>query len=148
MGSLQPQTDLFGGGALELPRPIPVQPGRFALADRLATAMSRAMTTAGQPRHTVAARIQALTGKRLTENVLNNMASMSRHDQVPNLLQAMAFDAVTGLHALLDLYAGALGGRVIFGEEIVALELGKVALAKRQLSQRGHYLNKIVGVGR
>lgn len=141
------QADLFGG-ALEMPAALPIQPGRFALAEKVATAMSRAMSASGQPRRSVAERIQALTGRRLTENVLNNMASMSRTDQAPSLIQAMAFDAVTGLHALLDLYAGALGGRVIFGEEIVALELGKVALAKRQLSQRGNYLNKIAGVRR
>lgn len=129
------QTDLFGGGAVELPQPIPLMAGRFALADKVATVMSRAMGACNVHRRDIAARVQALTGKRLTENGLDNMAAMSRPDRLPSFLQAMAFDAVTEQHALLDLYAGALGGRVIFGRDLVALERGRVVLAREDLRQ-------------
>ncbi|BBL70369.1 hypothetical protein MoryE10_09750 [Methylogaea oryzae] len=140
------QTDLFGGGALELPQPIPVAPGRFALGLQVAVAMSRAMKESGIPRKEIAARVAALSGKRLTESVLDNMAAPSRPDTSPQFLQAMAFDAVTERHALLDLYAGALGGRVIFGDDILALEEGRLVLAQRALRQKGAQLKRVASI--
>ncbi|HWP00023.1 MAG TPA: hypothetical protein VNL74_05270 [Methylococcus sp.] len=73
---------------------------------------------------------------------------MSRPDHVPNLLQAMAFDAATGEWALLAMYAEAAGGRVIFGDDLVALELGRAAMIKRQAIQRETFLKKVAGIGR
>lgn len=137
------QTDLFGGGAVELPQPIPLAAGRFALADKVATAMSRAIDAAGAARPDLAARVTALTGKRLTLSVLNCMTAMSRPDHVPSLLQAMAFDAATGQWALLKFYAEAAGGRVIFGRDLVALERGRVVLAEEDLRERKAELKRV-----
>lgn len=99
------QQDLFGGGTVHLPQPIPIAPGRFALGDRVAVTMSRTIDACSVDRPDLASRITALTGKRLPLSVLNAQTAMSRPDHVPNLLQAMAFDAATGKWALLEMYA-------------------------------------------
>lgn len=142
------QADLFGDGVLDLPQPIPVAPGRFALAGKVATAMARAIDTSAIARPDIAARMTALTGKRVSLAVLNAMTAMSRPDHVPNLLQAMAFDATTGLWSLLQLYAEAAGGKIIFGDDLVALELGRVAQAREALHRRDVYLKKVAGARR
>lgn len=139
------QEDLFGGGAVHLPQPIPIAPGRFALSDRVAVTMRRAIDACEITRQDLANRITALTGKRFSLSRLYGMTAMSHPDHVPSLLQAMAFDAATGKWALLEMYAEAAGGKVIYGDDIVALEMGRVAQARQALRKRDAYLKKVAG---
>lgn len=142
------QQDLFGGGTVHLPQPIPIAPGRFALGDRVAVTMSRTIDACSVDRPDLASRITALTGKRLPLSVLNAQTAMSRPDHVPNLLQAMAFDAATGKWALLEMYAEAAGGKVIYGEDIAAFEVGRAVMVKKLAGQRERDALRSVGVGR
>lgn len=136
------QHDLFGC-VVNMPHPIPIAPERFALGERIATVMSRAIRSSGIDRTSIAARISALTGKRTTLSVLNAQTAISRPEHSPSLLHAMAFDAVTGEWSLLKFYADAAGAQVIFGDDIIALELGRVVQARQALRRRDSYLKKI-----
>jgi hypothetical protein len=142
------QQDLFGGGPVHLPQPIPIAPGRFALSDQVAFTMSRAIAASEVTRPDLINRVTALTGRRLSMSRLYGMTAPSNPDHVPNLLQAMAFDAVTGQWALLEMYAEAAGGKVIYGDDIMAYELGRAAMVKRLASQRERAVIRSAGVGR
>ena len=144
------QLDLFGDGVIQIPHAIPIQPGKFAIHEKVSVAISRALDSAKESRPVICTRITALTGKRLPLSILNCWSAMSRPDHIPNLLQAIAFDAVTERLALLRLFATSLGYVVITGDDIIALEMGRVELAKlqvkRQLRLRNAYLKKAAGV--
>ncbi|TAN50858.1 MAG: hypothetical protein EPN21_07870 [Methylococcaceae bacterium] len=85
----------------------------------------------------------------MTLSVLDAMAAQSKSGHVPSLLQAMAIDAITGEWALLQFYADAAGAKVIFADDIVALEMGRLALAQEQLrkevKKRSDGLKRIAG---
>lgn len=99
---------------------------------RIANAMSRAMKACPDDRYQVAAHMSRILGRQVSKHMLDAYAAASKDAHIPNLAFCIAFDSATGTKELLNLHAALSGCTVLFGEESLRAELGRLELQEQE----------------
>jgi len=137
--------DLFGDAQ-------PVQAGSLACSVEIAHTMSEAIKAAHQERHItreeVALRMSRYLGKNVSLAMINAYTAESRESHNLSLERAVAFDHATESFALLQLHARKCGAQVLMGRDVLLAELGRIELAKRELSEREKAVRVLARGGR
>jgi hypothetical protein len=121
----------------EVPTAAGDSDGALSIAKEISAAMNQAIKDCGLPREEIADRMGKLLGQEsISKHILDAYTSISREAHKINLQRAIAFDAATGLHALLELYAKFAGGRVFIGRDALLAELGRAEVLRDELSQQ------------
>jgi hypothetical protein len=107
----------------DIPQPV-TGPGSLDCRRQIAGVMSEALK--GLDRYLVAAEMSRYLGREISKHMLDAYTSESRENHIPPLDTAMAFDLATQGHALADLYAGKIGGRILLGNDALDAEIGKL----------------------
>lgn len=120
----------------EVPVSVGNGDGALSIANEIAAAMKRGLDDCGHTREVVAERMGLLLGQTISKHILDAYTAVSRETHHINLQRAIAFDAATGTHALLELYAKFAGGRVFIGRDALLAELGRAEVLRDELSQQ------------
>ena len=129
----------------EIPAPAPTTPGSLNLSREIAAVMSDALKGCPYDRIEVAARMTRMLGKEVSLSMLNAYTAESRETHIPPLDKAIAFDAATDGHALADYFAGKRGGRVLFGEEALLAELGRLEQLRDEIEHKRKKIHQLLG---
>lgn len=125
-----------------------VAPGSLASAIEIAHTMGDALKRCAFTREEVAERMGHALGKPVTVAVLNAYTAPSRDDHNISLERAIAFDAATGVHALLHLHARKCDGVALLDKDKAFAELGRLEHERRELAERERALRTLLRVGR
>lgn len=134
--------DLF-----EVPSPAPQTPGSMNYSREIAATMSQALKDCPFDRVEVAARMTRLLGREVSLSMLNAYTAESRDMHNISLERAIAFDAATEGYALLNLYSGKLGCRVMVGKESLLAELGRIDQMKVDLARQEKAIKQFLDRG-
>lgn len=132
----------------EVPRAAPTTPGSMAFSREIAAVMSDALKKYPYDRPDVAARMTRLSGREMTLSMLNAYTAESRETHNISLERAIVFDVATEGHALLDFYAGKLGGQVLWGKETLQAELGRLQIMEADIKRQKQAIKEHLGRGR
>jgi len=126
---------------IEAPTP---REGMVDLDVELRDALNEAISKAPITRAEIAAKMSDLTGRDITQAMLNAYTGESRQDHNFPFRYAAAFEVVTESFALTHLLARARGGRVLLGEQALLAEVARIDQALSDLKKhRANVLQKI-----
>ena len=128
-----------------IPQAHPKTPGAWRFRGEIAHVMGEAVRTCNKDRYQIAADMSRLMGREFSVNTLDKYTSEASEDHIPNLETAIAFDAATEQTALVSLFAGKLGCRVLPGKESLTAELGRLAYMKTEISKQEKAIKQILG---
>lgn len=117
---------------------------------RLARAVAETLhdaQTAGLSRETVAERMSLFLGERVSVNMLNNYASISRTDHRLPLARLLGLLHATGDRRLLQMLAEECGWAVIDAKYLPLIELAAVQEAEQALAKRARRLRSQAKAG-
>lgn len=89
----------------EVPSAASDSAGALSIANEISGAMKHAIENCGITREVIAERMGKLLGQTVSKHILDAYTSPAREAHHINLQRAIAFDAATGTHVLLELYA-------------------------------------------
>lgn len=115
------------------PDPVSIN-GGLACRNDIAKVMS--IATKGQDRFEIVEKMGKLLGRTISPSVFNNYMAPSRHDSIPPLDTAIAFDLATGKSALAEFFAAKVGAKLIVGKEALDVELGKLERQQYECAQK------------
>lgn len=133
--------DLFA----EIPRPAPTTPGAINYSREIAHVMGEALKSCAHDRFEVAARMSRMLGREVSLSMLNVYCAESHETHNISLERAIAFDAASEGHALLNFFAAKRGCRVMVGEDALLAELGKIERSEQALRERKAALKAYLG---
>lgn len=133
--------DLFAS----IPTPASAAPGALACRREIAGVMAEAIKVCPFDRYVIAARMSRALGEDVSVNMLNAYTAESREEHVINLERAIAFDAATGGHALAELFVQKLGGRILWGRDVLLAERGRIEQQEISLKARKRAINDMLG---
>lgn len=117
--------DLFGGRATPI-----FLPGSMDYRKTVAALVSQGLAAAEGSRYTVAGRMSELADVETSKALLDSYSSESREECNLPLWKAPVHEIATNTRDLAEWHAGVLGGRVLWGEEIIDADIGR---AEREL---------------
>lgn len=120
----------------EVPSAASDSAGALSIANEISGAMKHAIENCGITREVIAERMGKLLGQTVSKHILDAYTSPAREAHHINLQRAIAFDAATGTHVLLELYAKFAGGRVFIGRDAMLAELGRAEVLRDELGQQ------------
>lgn len=129
----------------EIPQPAPTTPGAIHYSREIAAVMSEALKDCAHDRIEVSARMSRMLGREVSMSMLNGYTAESHDSHNISVERAIAFDAATDGHALLNFYAAKRGCRVMVGEDALLAELGKIERSEQALRERKNALKAYLG---
>lgn len=127
----------------QAPQPVarfePARVRAASLAGQIARAVAEALRGAaerGIPREEVAARMSAITGERVSRQMLDAYASQAREEHAIGLARFVALVQATGDRRLLELLAEPMGWAVIEREDLALIELGALREHADEIARR------------
>jgi hypothetical protein len=105
---------------------------RIEIAQVMSTAMAQCKLTHAE----VAKKMSALLGRKISTHMLDAYASDAKVGHTPSMDVAIAFDMAINSCALSNYLAGKLGGKVAVGNDILFMELGRIAKERADLAVR------------
>ena len=137
------KVDITKDGLYLIPRAVEKNTGALECRVEIAHVMSQALK--GQDRYKVAAEMSQVLKREVSKHMLDAFTAESREDHTPPLDTAIAFDLVTGGHALLDLAASKLGARVVIGKETLHTQLGRLETEREETTNKIRSLKAALG---
>lgn len=122
--------DLF----IEVPSAAPEIPGTWDYRTEVAELISRIIADSGMSRYQIAARMSELADVETSKAVLDSYTSPVRDACNMPLWKAPLIECVASARALAEWHAAKLGGRVIWGAEILDADIGKTQAELDRLS--------------
>lgn len=119
--------DLFGSQ----PSPPLLLPGSMDYRRAVASLVSRALKSAEGSRYVVAGRMSELADVETSKGLLDSYTSESREECNLPLWKAPVVEAACNTRVLAEWHAGVLGGRVLWGDDILDADIGR---AERELA--------------
>ena len=133
--------DLFAS----IPTMHPKAAGAWRFRVEIAHVMSDAVRACSKDRYQIAADMSRLLGREISINTLDKYTSEASEDHIPNLETAIAFDAATEQLAILNLFAGKLGCRVLPGAQALYAELARLEQEKSEINKQERAIKKVLG---
>ncbi len=133
--------DLFAS----IPTAYPMLPGAWNFRVEIAHVMGEAIKACPLDRYAIAADMGRLLGREVSVNSLDKYTSEAAEGHHPSLETAIAFDAATGGMALLSMYAGKLGAKVLPGKDALLAELGKLEQMKGEIARQERAIKRVLG---
>jgi hypothetical protein len=133
--------DLFAA----IPTAYPELAGGWNFRIEIAHVMGEAIKACSKDRYAIAADMGRLLGREVSVNTLDKYTSEAAEGHHPSLETAIAFDQVTGGLALLSMYAGKLGCRVLPGKDALLAELGKLEQMKGEIARQERAIKRVLG---
>lgn len=137
--------DMLTPDLFDVPVAAPSTPGSMNYAREIAAVMSQALKDCPFDRVEVAARMTRLLGREISLSMLNAYTAESRETHIPRLDVAIAFDAATEDFALLNMYSGKRGCRVMVGKDALLAELGRIDQMRADLSRQEKAIKLYLG---
>ena len=135
--------DLFAS----IPQAYPTLPGAWNFRIEIAHVMGEAIKAAEKDRYSIAADMSRLLGREVSVNTLDKYTSEAAEGHHPSLETAIAFDQVTGGVALLAMYAGKLGCKVLPGKDALLAELGRLEQMKGEIAKQEKAIKRVLETG-
>ncbi len=133
--------DLFAS----IPKAYPALPGAWNFRIEIAHVMGEAIKACAKDRYAIAADMGRLLGREVSVNTLDKYTSEAAEGHHPSLETAIAFDQVTGQMALVALFAGKLGAKVLPGKDALLAELGKLEQMKGEIARQERAIKRVLG---
>ncbi len=132
--------DLFAS----IPQAYPMLPGAWNFRIEIAHVMGEAIKAAEKDRYAIAADMGRLLGREMSANTLDKYTSEAAEGHHPSLETAIAFDAACGGMALLAMYAGKLGAKVLPGKASLEAELGRLEMLKGDIARQERAIKRVL----
>lgn len=124
------------GFSFDVPPPVDRTPSVLAGLDRrISGLIGRVLKEHNDPREVVAAHMSALLGEDVSKAMLDQYAAPSSDAHNISAARFFALVLATNRHDLLDVLVMPLGCRVLYGDEVIAAQLGSVEAQIRKLSE-------------
>lgn len=121
--------DLFSG----IPQPMPHEPASMDFRRRTTQLVSEALKQSGESRFLVAARMSELADVETSKALLDSYTAESREECNLPLWKAPIIEAATGSRVLAEWHVGVLGGRILWGHEVIDADIGRRERLIREL---------------
>lgn len=121
---------LTGDMFSSIPAPAPQHAGAMDYRRTVANLLSGLLQQARASRYHVAARVSELADVETSKALLDSYTAESREGHNLPFWKAPLIEAATGRRDLVEWHAAVLGGRVIWGDEILDADVGRL---QRQL---------------
>lgn len=119
--------DAFTGELFStIPAPMPQTAASMDYRAKVAQLVSQAIKDADSSRWVIAARMSELADVETSKAILDSYTAESRDECNLPFWKTPLLEAATGSRALAEWHAGVLGGRVLWGAEILDADLGNV----------------------
>ncbi len=119
---------------------VPVAPaptgGSLDCANELRAELSAALKETPLSRYAVAARMSELTGHEISKSMLDSWTAESKLPWRFPFEFAAAFETVCGTTRLQALLGRKRGSRILVGEEVLLMELGRIEKTEVELASR------------
>jgi hypothetical protein len=119
-------------------------PGAWNFRVEIAHVMSEAIKAVDKDRYAIAADMGRLLGREVSAHTLDKYTSEAAEGHHPSLETAIAFDAATGGMALLSMYAGKLGAKVLPGKASLEAELGRLEMLKGDIARQERAIKRVL----
>jgi hypothetical protein len=130
-----------------IPQPAPTLPGSMDFRMPVSELVSEMLANAkreGIDRYEVAARVSRLADPHETSKaILDAYTSPSREESNLPLWKAPLLEIACDSRALAEWHANVLGGRILWGEEILDADLGSIERQIRELSETRKKLQQV-----
>lgn len=120
--------DLF----TSIPQPLPEHPESMDFRTLVAQMCAEMIQGAPDSRWAIAARMSELSGVETSKALLDSYTAASREECNLPFWKAPLIELATGNRRLAEWHASVLGGRVLWGRDVLDAELGKV---QRQIEE-------------
>ena len=118
----------------EVPPPVDTTPGALAgLEQRIGGLIGRILKEDTRTREVIAAEMSARLGCDISKAMLDKYAAGSADEHNISAARLLALVAVTHRHDLLDVLLIPIGARALYGQEVIAAQLGSVEARLRDL---------------
>ena len=124
--------DLFA----EIPKPASTSPGAVNYSREIAAVMAQALKECPHDRIEVVARMSRMLGREVTLSMLNVYCAESHDAHNISLERAIAFDLATEGNALARFHVSKLGGGILWGEDKLLADLGRIKQMRDELAGR------------
>lgn len=129
--------DLFG-----IPEAPSLSEGSLNYAAELCGALSAALKRSSKSRYEIAARMSELVGVDISKFQLDAWTAESREGHRFPFEYAAAFETACETTALQELLARKRGSRILFGDDALVTDLGRISKAKLELAARERALKE------
>lgn len=108
-----------------IPTAAPLAQGSMDFRRPVAGLVSQMLKAAPDSRYVVAARMSELADHETSKAILDSYTAESREECNLPLWKAPLIEAATGSRVLAEWHAATLGGRVLWGAEIIDADIGR-----------------------
>lgn len=119
-----------------IPAPMPQTPASMDFRAKVAQLVSQAIKDTDASRWVIAARMSELADVETSKAVLDSYTAESREKCNLPLWKTPLLEAATGSRALAEWHASVLGGRILWGAEILDADIGSVERRIAELQER------------
>ena len=127
--------DLFSG----IPSPLPLREGSMDFRKPVALLISDMIKASGESRWAIAARMSELADVETSKAVLDSYTAESRDACNLPMWKAPLLELATNSRRLAEWHAESLGGRVLWGSDVLDADVGRM---KREMAQLQDQLRK------
>lgn len=120
--------DLFSN----IPAPLPQREGTMDFRARVALLVTELVRASGQSRYAIAAKMSELADVETSKAVLDSYTAESRDACNLPLWKAPLIELATDRRDLAEWHAGVLGGRILWGADVIDADVGRM---KRQVAE-------------
>lgn len=131
-------------GLFAIPQPVAPTDGSLDYESELCRTLSRALKETPLSRAGVAARMSDLTGRAITESMLNSWTAESRELHRFPFAFAAAFEEACETTCLQELVARKRGSVVLVGEDALLAELGRLERMETDVRDRRKELRALL----
>lgn len=131
-------------GLFEIPQPVAPTEGSLDYESELCRVLSRSLKETPRSRAQVAADMSVLTGKTITESMLNTWTAESRELHRFPFAFAAAFEVACETTCLQQIMASKRGSVVLVGEDALLAELGRLERTQNEISDRRKQLRSLL----
>lgn len=109
-----------------IPTPVPQRAGAMDFRRAVANLVSQLLKDAHGSRYNIAARMSELSDVETSKALLDSYTAESREECNLPFWKAPLIEAASGRRDLVEWHAAVLGGRVIWGAEIIDADVGRL----------------------
>lgn len=131
---------LTGDMFANISAPAPLTPGSMDFRSRISSLTAEVLKAYPGSRYEIAAKASELADVETSKAVLDAYASESRPEFNLPLWKAPVIEIVTGTRIYAEWHAGILGGRILWGAEVLDADVGRTG---REITELEEQLKKL-----
>lgn len=131
--------DLFAN----IPAPMPEVAGTMDFRKPVAELVSQMLSEYDGSRYTVAARMSELADHETSKAILDSYTAPSRDECNLPLWKAPVIEIATGSRLLAEWHAQVLGGRILWGSDVLDAEIGQTDRMIAELQERNREMKQL-----